>query len=439
MTQKRIGLFWFTNDLRLHDQPALMRAVASVDQLVCVFVLEERWFSPRAFSVPTIGQPRLAFLMQGLVDLSAQLATLGHKLIIARGQVEPVLAQVLEATQCTDLFCSRHAGWYEQRSLQWLANKAPTIQQHVIDSSTLFDLDRLPFDLSELPKTFTQFRKRIEAQAPSRPLSPVSYLPPMPVGAERIGMSIESASFVSHGRFVGGEAEALKHVARYFTSNRPSSYKEVRNALDGWDNSTKLSPWLATGCLSVREAYAQLKDYENAKESNDSTYWIYFELLWREFFQWYAHRHGANVFKLKGVKDRAPLGSFYPERFQKWIAGNTPYPVVNAGMNELRETGYLSNRGRQIVASCFVNELAMDWRYGAAYFEQVLLDYDVASNWGNWQYLGGVGADPQPKRHFNLAKQTATFDPSGDYVKRWRGDQHVESLDSVDAADWPLA
>jgi deoxyribodipyrimidine photo-lyase len=96
-----------------------------------------------------------------------------------------------------------------------------------------------------------------------------------------------------------------------------------------------------------------------------------------------------------GIKRLSPLTSYYPERFQKWINGSTPYPLVNACMNELRETGDLSNRGRQIVASCLVNELGMDWRYGAAYFERVLIDYDVASNWGNWQYLAGVGADPR--------------------------------------------
>ena len=107
-------------------------------------------------------------------------------------------------------------------------------------------------------------------------------------------------------------------------------------------------------------------------------------------------------------------------------------------MNELRQTGYLSNRGRQIVASCFVNELAMDWRYGAAYFEQALIDYDVASNWGNWQYLAGVGADTRDKRHFNLEKQTQQFDPKGRYIKKWNADSSIQPLDSVDAADWPI-
>ena len=107
-------------------------------------------------------------------------------------------------------------------------------------------------------------------------------------------------------------------------------------------------------------------------------------------------------------------------------------------MNQLSRTGYISNRARQIVASCLVNELDLDWRYGAAYFEQQLLDYDVAVNWGNWQYLAGVGADPRGQRHFNLEKQAQLFDPAGDYVKQWQGQKTLSCLDSVDAADWPL-
>lgn len=98
----------------------------------------------------------------------------------------------------------------------------------------------------------------------------------------------------------------------------------------------------------------------------------------------------------------------------------------------------MSNRGRQIVASCLVNELSIDWRYGATYFEQHLIDYDVASNWGNWQYLAGVGADPQEHRHFNLQKQTEIYDPNHSFIRKWRGNQTDGNLDAVDAADWPI-
>jgi deoxyribodipyrimidine photo-lyase len=183
---------------------------------------------------------------------------------------------------------------------------------------------------------------------------------------------------------------------------------------------------------------ARLKLYERDVEQNESTYWIYFELLWREYFQWYAHRHKDRLFDFSGISLVKPQTSFYAERYQKWCHGNTPYPIVNALMKQLNSTGYMSNRGRQLIASCFVHELSLDWRYGAAYLEQHLIDYDEASNWGNWQYLAGVGADPKGHRKFDLLKQTEIYDSDGEFVKRWAGNQADSELDSVDATDWPV-
>jgi len=203
--------------------------------------------------------------------------------------------------------------------------------------------------------------------------------------------------------------------------------------------SSEFSPWLANGCLSARQIIQVLHTYEHHRGANDSTYWIYFELLWREYYQFYAHRHGKKLFSFSGLKLAKPATSFYPERFQKWCNGNTPYPIVNAFMKQLNSTGYMSNRGRQLVASCFVHELGLNWRYGASYMEQQLVDYDVASNWGNWQYLAGVGADPRGHRRFNLTKQTQIYDPKGDFIKKWGGDNYDSQLDSVDAADWPIS
>ena len=218
----------------------------------------------------------------------------------------------------------------------------------------------------------------------------------------------------------------------------PSTYKQVRNALDGWDNSTKFSPWLANGSISVKQILSALRYYEHDVKASESTYWIQFELLWREYFQWLAHAHQAKLFIRSGIRQKKVLTTFYPERFQRWCQGNTPCPIVNACMNQLNATGYMSNRGRQIVASYFVNELNLDWRYGAAYFEQQLIDYDVAVNWGNWQYLAGVGADPRGRRWFDMDKQTKRYDPDKSFIIKWCGEGHDESLDSVDAADWPM-
>lgn len=224
-----------------------------------------------------------------------------------------------------------------------------------------------------------------------------------------------------------------------FATDRVKTYKQTRNGLDGWEYSSKLSAWLANGSLSARQVYHQLKGYEAQRVSNESTYWLYFELLWREFFQWYLYRHRSELFRFSGVRGKRPLTTFLPMRFKSWCAGTTAYPIVNACMRQLNATGYMSNRGRQLVASCLVHELGVDWRFGAAYFEQQLIDFDVAANWGNWQYLAGVGADPRGHRRFDLEKQTRQYDPDGEFVNRWQGQQSPVDLEVVDAADWPKA
>ena len=153
----------------------------------------------------------------------------------------------------------------------------------------------------------------------------------------------------------------------------------------------------------------------------------------------YAVGDHTVLYRFSGLTQKRPLTSYYGQRFYQWCEGKTAWPLVNALMHELNRTGYMSNRGRQIVASCLVNELELDWRCGAGYFEQQLLDYDVGSNWGNWQYFAGVGADPRGGRHFNLVKQTELFDPDGIFIRQWQGELTEPLLTEVDAADWPIA
>ena len=220
-------------------------------------------------------------------------------------------------------------------------------------------------------------------------------------------------------KYQGGESAALNHLKSYFASNAPSSYKTTRNALDEWTHSTKFSAWLANGTLSVKVLLNRLRQYEREVVANGSTYWIWFELLWREHFYWYAIEYQEDLFLFKGIGDYRPSTRHNDQRLAQWQNGETKYLIINACMCQLNRTGYMSNRGRQLVASCFIHELGLDWRYGAAYFEQQLIDYDVGSNWGNWQYLAGVGADPRGSRQFNLKKQTQQHDPNGEFMDKW--------------------
>ncbi|WP_244325812.1 DASH family cryptochrome [Shewanella aestuarii] len=305
----------------------------------------------------------------------------------------------------------------------------------------LFTKNTLPFQINALPSTFSQFRKKVENIAIDINLNHLDSLPPMPSEIDVSSLKMATLPLNQTKKtllFKGGEQAALKHCQTYFETTYPSRYKETRNALDGFDNSTKFSPWLALGCISPTMIYAMLKQYEKINGANESTYWIYFELLWREYFYWYARRYQNALFHFGGIRNNPPLTSFYAQRFQQWKHGQTPFPIVNACMHQLNQTGYMSNRGRQLVASCLVHELNLDWRYGAAYFETQLIDYDVASNWGNWQYLAGVGADPRGSRRFNLDKQTQVYDPDLKFISQWHGECKNSQIDFQDYVDWPI-
>jgi deoxyribodipyrimidine photo-lyase len=159
--------------------------------------------------------------------------------------------------------------------------------------------------------------------------------------------------------------------------------------------------------------------YESNVIKNESTYWIFFELLWREYFRLIFKKYGKKIFHKFGLGFSNEKVGHSVKNFELWREGRTDSNFINAGMIELKETGFLSNRMRQIVASYLVNELSCDWRAGAAWFESQLIDYDVSSNHCNWAYIAGHGTDPRGGRHFNIKKQKSTYDPNGSYENLW--------------------
>ncbi|TVP56385.1 MAG: DASH family cryptochrome [Halomonadaceae bacterium] len=436
------SLLWFTRDLRVHDNPALKLAADS-DMLLCTYVVDPDWFRPGRFQSRPMGEHRWRFLWQSLMALEAELKTLGQRLHIAWGNPVEVIPALCQRHGVSVLMRSRLVGSDEAAQWQQIVAALPKVQAAQVETQGLFRELDLPFALEDMPETFSQFRKKVERPLlpPRPPVDPPRSLPPAPGLPEDDRGRCPQPVMVENDPHQGGEQAALAQLEDFlFTTQGIATYKETRNALDDWSASSRFSPWLANGSLSVRRAAARIADYERQVQRNDSTYWLYFELLWREFFHWNGQFLGDRLFSRDGVSNRARAVSFYPHRFRAWCEGTTQYPIVNACMNQLRETGYMSNRGRQLVASCFVHELGLDWRYGAAWFEEQLVDYDPASNYGNWQYLAGVGADPRGLRQFNLEKQGKTYDPRGDFVERWQGNAaQPVGLHTVDAADWPVA
>ncbi|CAH1793087.1 unnamed protein product, partial [Owenia fusiformis] len=215
-------------------------------------------------------------------------------------------------------------------------------------------------------------------------------------------------------------------------------YKETRNGMVGSDYSTKFSTWLAHGCLSPRQIYWELKKYEAKRTSNQSTYWVVFELLWRDYFKYVGLKYGDKLFYLDGVMGKHIEWKRDQKLFEAWKEGRTGVPYVDANMREMAATGFMSNRGRQNVASFLTKDLKLDWRMGAEWFESMLIDHDVCSNYGNWQYSAGIGNDPRQDRKFNMVKQGLDYDPQGEYVRLW-----VPELENLKTGDvhtpWALS
>ena len=435
---RRVGLLWFNNDLRISDNATLLRVAQDVDQLICLALVPAHTSAYDRFKPFSLSSHRRQFLNDSLADLDRNLNALGQQLIISQQSIEEIISELITQYNITHVYCSHIDGVYEQKQWQSLTQHYPMIGFHQVANNRLFEPTQLPFSIVELPNSFSKFRRKVETIQIVNALSAPQSLPPSPALKTDRGSHKIHVHKHSQGLFKGGESSAQQHLKDYFIRGLASTYKETRNGLDGMDYSTKFSPWLANGCLSPRQVLTELRRFEQQVECNQSTYWIYFELLWREYFKCYADKYGQRIYAFSGINNVRPTTSFYPQRFKKWCNGNTPYPIVNACMNQLNSTGYMSNRGRQLVSSCLVHELNLDWRYGASYMEQQLIDYDMTSNWGNWQYLAGVGVDPRGHRRFDLEKQTQIYDPKRDFIRRWQGDKGDPMLDSNDIADWPI-
>lgn len=441
------ALYWVTNDLRINDNTALHLANKS-ENLLCVYVVDKAWFLPSNYQSKHMGVKRWNFLQACLDDFNQQLSRFDQQLYIVYGDTLSTLNNLCDQYEISRVITTKHPGTYESAILTKLGDSKPNINITAVEQFTLFTQASLPFELSSLPGSYSKFKKLVIDQALPALVPNIKKLPNM-FASMPLTSSFrpdwlpekQSDGCIDKVAFEGGESAGQLHLKNYFSSMLPSDYQNVRNNLSGWDNSSKLSTWLAHGCISARQVAQEILTFESNHGKNKSTECLFLELLWREYFQWLHFSVGSKTYQFKGLGVKSPLTSFYPERFHKWCSGNTPYSLVNACMKELSATGYLSNRGRQIVASCLVNELSVDWRYGAAWFEQNLIDYDAAVNWGNWQYISGVGTDPRGGRHFNITKQTELYDPYKEYQSLWltSADHNTDALDSNDAVDWPVS
>ena len=426
--QKSTGLIWFTNNLRVRDNNSIELACEKHEQVIAIYVFDKHIFEKNLFGFKKIERYRANFLLETVRDLKEQLAQKNITLLTYFDFPEVVIPKICETHLVKEIFTQKEWTSEEVGTFKKVASKL-TDECTITDSydQFLYHPEDINMDLKSIPAVFTNFRKKVEKYASIRSESNSVHkevsnrivnntiLPDL----QELGYSEVKTDLRSAFPFHGGESEALKRMDYYFfESKKLSVYKQTRNGLIGTDYSSKLSPWLANGSISAKTIYWKIKEYETENGANDSTYWLIFELIWRDYFKFISLKHGNALFKIDGILEKHYEWKSEEKLVQKWIHGQTNAPFVNANMIELKATGFMSNRGRQNVASYFSKELLLDWRIGAAYFESMLIDYDVHSNYGNWLYISGVGNDPRDRK-FNIERQAERYDPDNQYQNKW--------------------
>lgn len=430
----KTAIVWFRNDLRIHDNEALCDAMQVSENIIPVYIFDPRVFQGTTkFGFPKTGKYRAKFIIESVLDLKKNLQRLGSNLYVRVGKPEEVVPELARKVKSSWIFCNRERTHEEVNVQDAMENNLWAIGQELRYSrgKMLYYTADLPFPVTHTPDTFTLFRKEVEKYIPVRPplASPneIKKFAEVEIDFGEVP-SIQDFGHEDFGvndrggyTWIGGETEALQQLHYYlWESDLVSSYKETRNELLGRDFSSKFSPWLAQGCLSPKMIYAELQKYEQERTKNKSTYWLFFELLWRDFFRLTGKKYGNDIFKIGGIKkENSNNWKEDSSLFSVWAEGRTGIPFIDANMKELNATGFMSNRGRQNVASFFVNDLKLNWLMGAEYFESMLIDYDPCSNYGNWNYIAGVGTDPREDRYFNIISQAKRYDPKGEYVKYW--------------------
>ncbi|MCA9951914.1 MAG: deoxyribodipyrimidine photo-lyase [Anaerolineales bacterium] len=408
------AIWWIRRDLRLTDNQALTAAYKAASMVIPLFIID-----PIFEQSNYVGSKRQAFLWEGLQVLHQALCALGSRLIIRRGVPEEVLVKLMRETGAEAIFAeedySNLARRRDGRIVKTLPLKlvgAPCVRP----PGTVVKADGTPYTV------FTPFSRAWKAQLlPAQTdilCAPTQINTPANLSTELVSNLVQGEAAVS---FPAGEQTAQKRL-QYFVQTSIADYADARNYV-AQAGTAHLSPYLRFGMLSARQAVvAALRACETAADApqqKSAETWLN-ELIWREFFIHilYHFPFVAEMSFRERYRNLAWRNNV--EAFDQWCNGRTGYPIIDAAMRQLSQTGWMHNRARMLVASFLVKDLLIDWRWGERWFMQNLIDGDPAANNGGWQWAAGTGTDAAPYfRVFNPITQSQKFDPAGKYIRQW--------------------
>ncbi|MCB0383017.1 MAG: DASH family cryptochrome, partial [Psychroserpens sp.] len=355
-TQNNIGLVWFRNDLRVQDNTVLNTAIRNHKSVIAFYCFDPEHFHTTSYGFRKTEKFRAKFLIETITNLKANLNALHIELFISTETPESGIKRLVEQFKIQSIYLQKE--WTsEEVSVLNKVKKSLGAEVNVHDyfDQFLYHPEDINIPFEEIPQVFTNFRKKVEKYSKVRPSVTIH-------SAEKLINIVNETKipslndlgfedFETHPHsafpFKGGETNAFKRLNEYiFETKKLAVYKKTRNGLIGTDFSSKFSPWLANGSLSARTIYWYIKEFENKHFKNESTYWLIFELIWRDYFKYIALKHQNNIFKIGGILNKNYDWKTDEHQIKKWIDGQTRSSFVNANMIELKKTGWMSNRGR---------------------------------------------------------------------------------------------
>jgi deoxyribodipyrimidine photo-lyase len=422
-------LVWFRNDLRLHDNEMLVEAIAKSDEILPVFCFDPRQFELTRYKSIKTGAIRARFLLESVEDLRQSFQKLGGNILVLAGKPEELLPDLVKKYEISEVYHHREVASEETEvstAVEDALWKSSVNLKHFI-GHTLYNKEDLPFPVKDIPDVFSQFKKKTERDAIVKPcvLTPenINFVQLedwgiLPAIADLVVNEL-STTFPVNTEFKGGENEAFRHLHDFLNDGEELAL--TNTTLKKNDVFSKLSPWLGLGCLSPREVYWKMKEAEANFGLKPYFNQIVLGLLWRDYYRFMFKKYRNTFFKPEGFSINATTTTLADnDLLSAWKNANTGQPLIDSIMHDLNTTGYISNSCRQLAATYLIYELGVNWTMGAAYFEEKLIDYAPASNWGNWANIAGVGNDKRLTSSFDFEKQLKIFDPKGTYSQLLR-------------------
>lgn len=427
------AIVWFRQDLRLHDNEAITEALKFADEVLYVYIFEDTFLKSKSrFGFQRTEKHRLKFIIESVADLRENLRASNADLIVRCGNAEDELFKIAARYKSAKIFCNRESTHDEILIQDKLEKRLWTIGQeiHYVRGKMLYYTQDLPFPISHTPDSFKAYRKEVEKIVPVRkPLeTPLDFkyqsdhidagrMPELSDYGHDAALKLPYSAYP----FKGGETEGRKRMEYFLRqSNLMATYSESRLGLSGSDYSTKLSAYLAQGCISPKYFYHQITDYETIHGESKSTYELKLDLLWRDYLRLIAKKYKTMIFYKNCLKSaEKSITNYDTTAIINWTNGNTGEPYIDAIMKELNATGFISYKCRQLAAAFFIYELKQNWQTGAEYFESRLIDYDVCSNWVNWNYIAGLGIQRIESKGLNVGQLAQKYDPDNRYLDCW--------------------